>query len=198
VSEAYPFVLPSAISLIRFFCPITDELSTVRSSIRLLGLNGIAATPSGVLIVCCGDTHSVYAIDPSTGYCEWIAGMGCAAGEMKAGPALAAVFNEPMGVAVVDSECGAYVSEGRSHSIRRLSLPPNFFLSRECTLSCLQCSSRVLIKCFGYFCCSAEQLFSQYLKVSGLLGCEWLLLPLWQMVARYVIASVFGTFASIC
>ncbi len=50
----------------------TDHLSTIELSLEEVRPTGIAATPSGVLIVTCQFTHSVYAIDPSTGHCKLV------------------------------------------------------------------------------------------------------------------------------
>jgi hypothetical protein len=101
-------------------------LSTIALSFGALTPFGIAATPSGALIVSCTKTHSVYAIDPYTGHCERVAGTG-SSGEPKDGPALQAVFEETQALVAVDSECSAYVSD---LAIRRITLPPEFFLTR--------------------------------------------------------------------
>ncbi len=103
-------------------------------SLEELDPTGIAATRSGVLIVGCSNTNSVYAIDPYTGHCERIAGTG-SQGEMKDGPALQAVFNRPEGVVVVDSECCAYVCDRMNQAIRRITLPPKFFVARTSPFS---------------------------------------------------------------
>ena len=49
---------------------VTQELSTVRLSIDGLNPSGIDSTPCGVLIFACSATHSLYAVDPDTGYTE--------------------------------------------------------------------------------------------------------------------------------
>ncbi len=103
-----------------------ETLSTIKLSQQLLQPEGIAATPSGVLIVACRLTHSVYAIDPFTGHCERIAGTG-KDGELKDGPALKAVLSYPCGVVVVDGECTALVC---SQAIRRIELLPSLFQTR--------------------------------------------------------------------
>jgi hypothetical protein len=65
---------------------VTGKLSTINLSQAAVQPFRIAVTPSGVLIVSCWDTHSVYAIDAFTGHCERIAGTG-SKGELKDGPA---------------------------------------------------------------------------------------------------------------
>ncbi len=71
----------------------------------------------------------MFAIHPSTGHCECMAGTGYAEAPID-GPALSATFAGPLGVVVIDNECSAYVSNLDADSIRRLTLPPSYFLTR--------------------------------------------------------------------
>ena len=104
----------------------TGELSTVKLS-RAIRPFGIASTPSGVLLVTCQNTHSLYAVWPATGQCERIAGTGQKGG-VKDGAALSAVFHWPWSVAIDASESCAYVSEYGNHCIRRVALSAQWFV----------------------------------------------------------------------
>ncbi len=79
-----------------------------------------------MLIVTCLYSSCVYSIYPTTGHCERIAGT--TLGRVRDGPALSAVFEMPSHVQVVASECCAFVSDSCNHCIRRLSLPPQWFV----------------------------------------------------------------------
>ncbi len=102
-----------------------EELSSIQLP-KELSLCSVAVTPSGVLIVSCGRTASLYAVRPSTGHCQRVAGDG-GGGTLKDSPALSAKFCAPRGVVVADSECCAYVCDLWNHAIRRITLPPEYF-----------------------------------------------------------------------
>ncbi len=68
---------------------------------------------------------------PFTGHCNRLDGFDSVdtskAGELQE-------MQDPVGVAIVATECCAYVCSG-GHSIRRISLPPTYFLTRTSALT---------------------------------------------------------------
>jgi hypothetical protein len=94
---------------------------------------GIAMTSSGVLLISCWETHSLYAVHPATGECERIAGTQ-AKGDSD-GPGLYAAFHRPSGIVVLDALRVAVVCDQLNYSVRRVTLPPRLFqeqrLSRD-------------------------------------------------------------------
>ncbi len=109
-----------------FQCQHAGVLSTIPLSRADISPMGIAATPSGVLIVTCNQTHSVYAIDPFTGHCNRFRGS-----HMIYIPKLMKLQEA---VAVVDNDCCAYVCDNLFAIIRRITLPPQYFQTRTSVL----------------------------------------------------------------
>jgi hypothetical protein len=80
-----------------------------------------------VLIVTSCNDGCVYGVDPTTGHCQRIAGS--KKGKVKDGPGLSAVFHSPFCAEVVASECCVYVTDYHNHCIRRITLPPHWFVA---------------------------------------------------------------------
>ncbi len=109
------------------FRPFIGASSTIKLALNTLRPSGVAATPSGVLIVSCEcNSRSVYAIDPLDGRCELISHT-ASKGEANYETAY-------RGVVVADNERCAYVCDSQSEAIRRITLPPKFFLTRTTSL----------------------------------------------------------------
>ncbi len=101
------------------------EVSTIPLSLPISPC-GIVSTPNGPLIIACSKTYSVYAVHPSTGHCERIAGTGVA-GRSFDGSALSAGFRVPFAVTLVKKECCVYITDAGCSSICRLTLPAQWF-----------------------------------------------------------------------
>jgi hypothetical protein len=101
-------------------CPDSGEIETVwifDNDFRDAA-HGIACTPSGVLLVTRG---SLYAIDPVLRRCERVV---CSLdGTEKESNVVV--------VAVAPTELCAYVSDCRDECIRRITLPPKWFVARN-------------------------------------------------------------------
>jgi hypothetical protein len=109
---------------------ILGQLTTIWFDKAIQGtLCGIACTPSGVLVLTDPFGGRIYAVDPATGRWELLSGP--SKGEPTDGPALSAVFHSPSGIEVVASECCAYVCDSGNHCIRRITLPPEWFVPRK-------------------------------------------------------------------
>ncbi len=121
-----PFEHPNSL-LSSHVCLCVVELSRIQLS-RSLNPMGVACTPSGVLIVTCHATNSVYAVDPTSGRCQLIAGS--TNGPVRDGPGSKAVFSVPIAVDVAAPERCAYVSDYFNHCIRKITLPPEWFIPK--------------------------------------------------------------------
>ncbi len=109
-----------------------DELSTVPLCHELNPL-GIAITYSGVLLVTCYKSHSLFAVYPDSGSIERVAGVGqwlSSTSGNSAGAALEVALQYPVGVVVMDDERCVYVAESSNGCIRRIDLPEHVFTER--------------------------------------------------------------------
>ncbi len=119
---------------IRRFDLTTQELTTCKvqkSDTRIFTPWAIDAVPSGHLIVSCDFTSCIYLFDPLTGKLDLLAGSpgrdGAASGYAD-GAGGAVRFDSPLGLAVVESERCAYISDaGQNRRIRRMTLPQSLF-----------------------------------------------------------------------
>ncbi len=98
-------------------------------TIQRLSLNGIECVPdTGMLIVSCAATHSIYAADPVSGVAEMIAG----SGRTGFGDGLAldeGCFEQPGGLILCDNnEHAAYVCDSGGDRLVHLTLPPFLFV----------------------------------------------------------------------
>ncbi len=133
--SAQPFFLHSSRLLICAPSPLLSapgRVTAIKLSQRLDPV-GLALTPSGHLIVSCGRTRRLWAVQPSDGECEWVAGCGATgAGDSAATkpteqPALQAVLGSPHGLVVVERERAAFVCDPDNNVIRRVTLPDKYF-----------------------------------------------------------------------
>jgi hypothetical protein len=90
----------------------------------------VSSTRSGVLIMTCEKTASVYLIDPETGRTDRLAGAG-SAGPPIDGDGSKAQFRSLFGLVVSEREQCAYVSDTYHNLIRRITLPPHLFVARH-------------------------------------------------------------------
>ncbi len=91
----------------------------------------LACTPSGVLLVGCKLTHSLYALHPASGQVSLVAGGGTEEGAGAAprdGVGRRAVLACPSRLAVCAAECCAYVGAADPLRVRRVSLPKHWFV----------------------------------------------------------------------
>jgi hypothetical protein len=90
----------------------------------------LVLTPSRVLIVACARTCSLYAVQPVTGDCKLIAGIGKSgvSGNLFDGDGSKATFTAEFGGLTLDaSESCLFVSDSSSGHIRRVTLPAQWF-----------------------------------------------------------------------
>ncbi len=81
--------------------------------------------PSGLLVVTCQTTHSVWVVDPKSGKCNRLAGLN-GNGLTDGDPLTTARFDTPVGVAVASHNQCVYILEYGSH-IRGLVVSPHLF-----------------------------------------------------------------------
>ncbi len=120
---------------LRRFDLVTCEMTTCqlvpvgRDESPITDLHGIDSTPSGHLILSCMRTDSIYLFDPyrpGSGL-ELLAGSEQPSSLVffADGPGNSAVFNQPIGLVVVDSEQCVYIADCGNSRIRRMTLPPH-------------------------------------------------------------------------
>lgn len=90
---------------------------------------GSSASGDGTLIISCTNSHSIYAVNPLTGHCVFLAGS--TRGETGAGFGNSAQFSFPSGIAVdeqtSDGNLSLYVADHYNHRIVRLTIPATAF-----------------------------------------------------------------------
>ncbi len=99
---------------------------TVTTLCPNLSPGGIAATPSGHLIVSYTKTESLYLISPNSGTATVIAGSGKAG--YADGSGTGAAFNYITSLALNEREHCMYASDNQNNRIRRITLPASLFV----------------------------------------------------------------------
>ncbi len=109
---------------------VADELTPIELSPKpeSFGPGSLVCTSLGVIIVFCYKTHRFYAVHPTTGAIERVAGCGKRA--VSVGSAhRAAAFKDVYCMTVVDNDPsgGPTIYAGDLGCIRRIPLPPNLY-----------------------------------------------------------------------
>lgn len=88
----------------------------------LFGPRSIDTDSAGNVYLVLREGNAVYRIDPRAGSLERIAGTGETGFTGDGGPAIAATFNGPKGIAYSESDRALYVVDTENHAIRRVDL----------------------------------------------------------------------------
>lgn len=122
---------------------IVAEYAVRRASLELIQTEqalsplSMAVVPCGMLLVSCGRTDSIWAVEPETGQVFPVAGRlyeppAPAKSERRIdGPPLTARFAHPSCMALVISEQAIYVADTGNCRIRRVPISPLFFIPKQ-------------------------------------------------------------------
>jgi DNA-binding beta-propeller fold protein YncE len=83
------------------------------------GPKGVAAAPTGEILVVDTENHAIRAIDPAAGTLRRIAGSGAKGFGGDGGPATAALLDRPHGICVAP-DGNVYIGDTLNHRVRRL------------------------------------------------------------------------------